>query len=152
MLDNQNTDKDFLLSDYYTNEIQTKDNIKNCRQFINDTLVQAGGEKINFIERTVIELGKFLQYNKEIHFLTESCFNLKQENLVNSINSKILKSQWNIHEFLRYFKPECKLQQNQKFETLPDLEKLSGDKIVRSLNFEEGKIYIIYIWTIYKSQ
>ncbi len=51
--------------------------------------------------------------------------------MVYSMNDKLsCNKEWQNHELLRYFKPECVIQVGQKVESLPDLEKLNGEKII----------------------
>lgn len=137
--------------EFFMKYIQSKDNLKKGRQFINDLFVSSGGERMKFVERRIYQINKNLRYNREIHFIAEQSFSLKYENLVDSMNKKLEESSWKDHELMRYFKPECGIQVGQRLESLPNLEKLVGDKAVRNYTIEEGRISIIYIWTIYKS-
>lgn len=139
------------LQDFYEKYIQSKENIRKCRQFINDLFVSNSAEKTKFVERRVYKIDKNLQYSREIHFITESSFSMKNEKLVDSMNSHLMQSVWKENELLRYFKLESAIQLGQKLDSLSDLEKLIGDKQIRSLSIEEGRIWIIYMWTIYKS-
>jgi hypothetical protein len=139
------------LQDFYMKYIQSKENVRKCRQFINDLFVSNSAEKTRFIERRVYSIDKNLQYNREIHFITESSFSMKNEKLVDSMNSQLMQSEWKDHELMRYFRLESAIQVGQRLESLSDLEKLIGDKQIRNLSIEEGRIWIIYIWTIYKS-
>ena len=52
---------------------------------------------------------------------------------------------------MRYFKPESVMQEGQKLDSLNDLEKLNVIGKSHKINIEEGKIYLIYIWSFYKS-
>jgi hypothetical protein len=70
---------------------------------------------------------------------------------VNSMNNKMAESEWKDHELMRNFKPECMIQVGQKLESIPDLEKLQGDRVMRNYPIEEGRICIIYLWTIYNT-
>jgi hypothetical protein len=49
-----------------------------------------------------------------------------------------------------YFKPESVIQVGQKLDSLNDLEKLNVIGKSHKITIEEGKIYLIYIWSFYK--
>ena len=135
----------------YYNQIHSKDTLRECRQFINELFVSNSGENMKFVERNQFILEpKSNQFENEIHFLAEESFSHKYENLVKSINQKISESKWANHELMRYFKPESVIQVGQKLENLVDLEKLNVVGKSYKCNVEEGKIFLIYIWTIYK--
>ena len=132
-------------------EIQSDKNIKKCRQFINDLFVSCGGEKMKYVERHIYKINHNLKLERDVHFITDQYFSVKQENMVNSMNNKMAESEWKEHELMRNFKPECMIQLGQRLESIPDLEKLQGDRVMRNYPIEDGRIYIIYLWTIYNT-
>lgn len=139
------------VKDIYYHKIHNKETLRECRQFINELFVSNSGENMKFVERTQYILEpKSNQFELEIHFLAEESFSHKYENLVKSINQKISESKWANHELMRYFKPESVIQVGQKLENIVDLEKLNVVGKSYKCNVEEGKIYLFYIWTIYK--
>jgi hypothetical protein len=141
-----------MIDEHYMERVQSKETVKKCKEFINELFIDNGGEKMKFVERKIYSLERNMVYDKEIHFLAEQSFSLKSKDIVNNINTKLeVNTTWKDHELLRYFKPECTIQVGQKVESLPDLEKLNGEKVIRSYGLEEGKVSLIFLWTIYKS-
>jgi len=151
MIGMNDNNMDEELQEYYINNVQSKTNLRSCKQFLNDLFVTSGGEKMKYIEKHIYHIGQNLKFNRDIQFITEEYFSLKHENLVNTMNKKLNESEWKDHELMRNFKPECLIQIGQKLESIPDLEKLQGDKVMRNYVIEEGRIYIIYLWTIYNT-
>lgn len=140
-----------MIDEDYMTKVQSKQTLKKCRDFINNLFISSGGDRMKFVERTVITLEKNFHYYKDIHYIAEQSFSLKYESMVNSMNYKLAESEWKNHELMRYFKPECVIQVGQRLDSLPDLEKLNGEKKIRWYALEEGKVCLIYIWTTYKS-
>lgn len=139
------------IKEKYLSSIHNKTTIRECRQFINDLFVSNSGENMIFVERTQLILEpKSNQFELEVHFLAEESFSHKYENLVKAINQKIAEGNWANHELMRYFKPESVIQVGQKLDSISDLEKLNTIGKSHKCNIEEGKIFLIYIWTIYK--
>ena len=128
-----------------------KDEKKECRQFIIDTYINLGLDKIQLIEKRIFTLTKNLEFFKETFFLTEQALNYKQENFLTKINEKIENSKWKNNDLLRHFKPICHIQIGHKLDSIPDIEKINGEKEIRQFNLEEGKVCLIYIWSYFKS-
>lgn len=129
----------------------TKAEKKECREFLNEIFMSLGLEKIRIIEKRIFYLTKNLQFFKEFHFLSQQALNYKQEKLIPIIQEKIKNSKWANHDLLRYFSPICHIQVGHKLESIPDIEKISGEKEIRQYNLEEGKVCLIYIWSYFKS-
>ena len=128
-----------------------RDILRECRQFINDLFVSNSGEGMKFIERIQYILDpKSLNFDIKRHILTEEAFSYKYENLAKSMNRTIEESKFNNDSLLRYFKAESIIQVNQKLDSINELEKLNVIGKNAKLTIEEGKIYLIYIWSIYK--
>ena len=128
-----------------------RDSIRECRQFINDLFVSNSGEGMKFVERILYKLEpKTSIFTINRNFLAEEAFSYKSGNLVKSMNQKIIQSKWANNNLMRYFKPESVIQVGQKLDSLNDLEKLNVIGKSHKINIEEGKIYLIYIWSIYK--
>ena len=141
MTTEKNTDK----------EKTERENLRECRQFINDLFVSNSGEGMKFVERIQYILEpKSNVVETQRHFLAEEAFSYKSGNLVKSINQKIDKSKWASNNLMRYFKPDSIIQVGQKLDSLNDLEKLNVMGKNHKINIEEGKIYLIYIWSLYK--
>jgi hypothetical protein len=151
MISINDNNMDEELQEYYINIVQSKKNIRFCKQFINDLFVSSGGEKMKYNEKQIYQIGPNLKFNRDIQFITEEYFSLKHENMVNAMNKKLSESEWKDHELMRNFKPECLIQVGQKLESIPDLEKLQGDRVMRNYLIEDGRICIIYIWTVYNT-
>ena len=129
-----------------------REDIRECRQFINDLFVSNSGEGMKFVERILYKLEpKTSTFIIQRNFLAEEAFSFKSGNLVKSINQTIRESKWANNNLMRYFKPESVIQEGQKLDSLNDLEKLNTIGKSHKINIEEGKIYLIYIWSIYKS-
>lgn len=128
-----------------------KEEKKECREFLNEIFMSLGLEKIRIIEKRVFYLTKNLQFFKEFYFLSQQALNYKQENLIPKIQEKIQNSKWANHDLLRYFNPICHIQVGHRLESIPDIEKINGEKEIRQYNLEEGKVGLIYIWSYYKS-
>jgi hypothetical protein len=125
---------------------------KECKKYLNDLFIKSGFEGIEFVERTTYYLdNKTNILTKDTHFITEQSFPLRSDKEVDNMKKQIHESQWRKHELLRYFKPECVIQIGQKLDGLSDLEKLNGDLEYGFYKFEDGKVNLIYLWTIYKS-
>jgi len=128
-----------------------REDIRECRQFINDLFVSNSGEGMKFVERILYKLEpKTSTFIIQRNFLAEEAFSFKSGNLVKSINQKIRESKWATNNLMRYFKPESVIQEGQKLDSLNDLEKLNTIGKSHKINIEEGKIYLIYIWSFYK--
>ena len=128
-----------------------REDIRECRQFINDLFVSNSGEGMKFVERILYKLEpKTSTFIIQRNFLAEEAFSFKSSNLVKSINQKIRESKWATNNLMRYFKPESVIQEGQKLDSLNDLEKLNTIGKSHKINIEEGKIYLIYIWSFYK--
>ena len=128
-----------------------REDIRECRQFINDLFVSNSGEGMKFVERILYKLEpKTSTFIIQRNFLAEEAFSFKSSNLVKSINQKIRESKWATNNLMRYFKPESVIQEGQKLDCLNDLEKLNTIGKSHKINIEEGKIYLIYIWSFYK--
>lgn len=136
----------------YLDEVQSKPERKNCREFISNSYVNCGLEKIDFIERHDYIINNNLELEKDVHFLAEQCFHIKYEPMVIKLKEKLAISTFMEKELMRYFNPDCMLQVGHKIDSLQDLEKLFGDKPpMKVFPIEEGKVHIIYIWSYYKS-
>jgi hypothetical protein len=132
-------------------ELPERSTLRECRQFINDLFVSNSGEGMKFVERILYKLEpKTSNFEIQRHFLAEEAFSFKSGNLVKSINQKIIESKWASNNLMRYFKPESVIQVGQKLDSLNDLEKLNVMGKNHKINIEEGKIYLIYIWSFYK--
>ena len=133
-------------------DLPNRETLRECRQFINDLFVSNSGEGMKFVERIIYKLEpKTSSFQIQRHFLAEEAFSFKSGNLVKSINQKISESKWASNNLMRYFKPESVIQVGQKLDSLNDLEKLNVMGKNHKINIEEGKIYLIFIWTLYKS-
>ena len=131
--------------------LPNREDIRECRQFINDLFVSNSGEGMKFVERILYKLEpKTSTFIIQRNFLAEEAFSFKSSNLVKSINQKIRESKWATNNLMRYFKPESVIQEGQKLDCLNDLEKLNTIGKSHKINIEEGKIYLIYIWSFYK--
>ena len=131
--------------------IENMEEIRECRQFINNLYSSNSGENIKFTERIIYKLEpKTNKIEVQRHFLAEEAFNFESTGVVKSINQKINESKWATNELMRYFKPESVIQIGQKLDSINDLEKLSTIGKNHKINFEDGKIYLIYIWSFYK--
>ena len=128
-----------------------KEEKKECREFLNEIFMSLGLEKIRIIEKRIFYLTKNLQFFKEFYFLSQQALNYKQEKLIPKIQEKIKNSKWANHDLLRNFSPICHIQVGHKLESIPDIEKINGEKEIRQYNLEEGKVCLIYIWSYYKS-
>ena len=125
--------------------------LRECRQFINDLFVSNSGEGMKFVERILYKLEpKTSTFIIQRNFLAEEAFSYKSGNLVKSMNQKIAESKWATNNLMRYFNPESVIQVGQKLDSLNDLEKLNVIGKSHKINIEEGKIYLIYIWSFYK--
>ena len=141
-----------MLKEVTDQELPSREELRECRQFINDLFVSNSGEGMKFIERILYKLEpKTSNFEIQRHFLAEEAFGYKLGNLVKSINQKIRESKWASNNLMRYFKPESVIQVGQKLDSLNDLEKLNVIGKNHKINIEEGKIYLIYIWSFYKS-
>jgi len=127
-----------------------KEEKKECREFLNEIFMSLGLEKIRIIEKRIFYLTKNLQFFKEFHFLSHQALNYRQENFIPKILEKIENSKWANHDLLRYFTPICHIQVGHKLESIPDIEKMNGEKEIRQYNLEEGKVCLIYIWSFNK--
>ncbi|MCQ2820875.1 MAG: hypothetical protein MJ252_26755 [archaeon] len=135
----------------FPSKLYSKEKIRECRQFINDLYVSNSGENLKFVERTQYILDpKSTQLDVEVTFIAEEAFKYKHENLVKSIKNIIAESKWANHALMRYFNPEAVMQVGQKLKHLSDLEKLNMEGKSIKCNIEEGKIYLIYLWSFYK--
>ena len=133
-------------------DLPSRETLRECRQFINDLFVSNSGEGMKFVERILYKLEpKTSCFEIQRHFLAEEAFSFKSGNLVKSINQKISESKWASNNLMRYFKPESVIQVKQKLDSLNDLEKLNVMGKNHKINIEEGKIYLIYIWSFYRS-
>ena len=133
-------------------DLPSRETLRECRQFINDLFVSNSGEGMKFVERILYKLEpKTSCFEIQRHFLAEEAFSFKSGNLVKSINQKISESKWASNNLMRYFKPESVIQVGQKLDSLNDLEKLNVMGKNHKINIEEGKIYLIYIWSFYRS-
>ena len=134
-----------------TQLLPKRESIRECRQFINDLFVSNSGEGMKFVERILYKLEpKTSTFIIQRNFLAEEAFSYKSGNLVKSINQKIIESKWANNNLMRYFKPESVIQEGQKLDSLCDLERLNIIGKGHKINIEEGKIYLIYIWSFYK--
>ena len=132
--------------------VPSRETLRECRQFINDLFVSNSGQGMKFVERILYKLEpKANSFTIQRNFLAEEAFSFKSANLVKSINQKIFESKWNNNNLMRYFKPESVMQEGQKLDSLNDLEKLNVIGKSHTINIEEGKIYLIYTWSFYKS-
>ena len=128
-----------------------RETLRECRQFINDLFVSNSGEGMKFVERILYKLEpKTSTFIVQRNFLAEEAFSYKSGNLVKSMNQKIAESKWVNNNLMRYFKPESVIQEGQKLDSLNDLEKLNVIGKSHKITIEEGKIYLIYIWSFYK--
>ena len=136
----------------YMNTLKYDKNLLHeIRQFINDLFVKNSGENMKFVERIQFILEpKSHEFKIKRHFLIEEAFSYKYSDLVKSINKQISECKYANHCLLRYFKPESVIQVGQKLDSLSDLEKLNVVGKNSKLNIEEGKIYLIYVWSVYK--
>ena len=131
--------------------LQKRETLRECRQFINDLFVSNSGEGMKFVERILYKLEpKTSTFIVQRNFLAEEAFSYKSGNLVKSMNQKIAESKWVNNNLMRYFKPESVIQEGQKLDSLNDLEKLNVIGKSHKITIEEGKIYLIYIWSFYK--
>ena len=131
--------------------LQKRETLRECRQFINDLFVSNSGEGMKFVERILYKLEpKTSTFIVQRNFLAEEAFSYKSGNLVKSMNQKIAESKWVNNNLMRYFKPESVIQVGQKLDSLNDLEKLNVIGKSHKITIEEGKIYLIYIWSFYK--
>ena len=131
--------------------LQKRETLRECRQFINDLFVSNSGEGMKFVERILYKLEpKTSTFIVQRNFLAEEAFSYKSGNLVKSMNQKIAESKWVNNNLMRYFKPESVIQEGQKLDSLNDLEKLNVIGKSHKITIEEGKIYLIYIWSCYK--
>ena len=129
-----------------------RETLRECRQFINDLFVSNSGEGMKFVEKILYKLeSKTSTFIIQRNFLAEEAFSYKSGNLVKSMIQKINESKWANNNLMRYFKPESVIQEGQKLDSLNDLEKLNVIGKSHKINIEEGKIYLIYIWSFYKS-
>ena len=136
----------------FEKDLPSRETLRECRQFINDLFVSNSGEGMKFVERILYKLEpKTSCFEIQRHFLAEEAFSFKSGNLVKSINQKIRESKWAANNLMRYFKPESVIQVGQKLDSLNDLEKLNIMGKNHKINIEEGKIYLIYIWSFYRS-
>ena len=136
----------------FEKDLPSRETLRECRQFINDLFVSNSGEGMKFVERILYKLEpKTSCFEIQRHFLAEEAFSFKSGNLVKSINQKISESKWASNNLMRYFKPESVIQVKQKLDSLNDLEKLNVMGKNHKINIEEGKIYLIYIWSFYRS-
>lgn len=136
----------------FEKDLPSRETLRECRQFINDLFVSNSGEGMKFVERILYKLEpKTSCFEIQRHFLAEEAFSFKSGNLVKSINQKISESKWATNNLMRYFKPESVIQVGQKLDSLNDLEKLNVMGKNHKINIEEGKIYLIYIWSFYRS-
>ena len=124
---------------------------KDCKEFINDVFMGQGLEKIRLINRSVYTLTTNSQFFKEYYFQTNQALHYRQTNLLNKINDKVRESKWASHDLMRSFKLDSHFQLGHKFESIPDIEKIFGEKEIRQFNLEEGKVCLIYIWCYFKS-
>ena len=139
------------MNDYLDN-VQSKTELLKCREFISNSYIGCGLDKIDFIERHDIIINNNLEIEKEVHFLAEQCFHIKYESMVIKLKEKLEKSNFMKKELMRYFDPDCMLQVGHKIDSFQDLEKLLGDKPpIKIFPIDEGKVHIIYIWSYYKS-
>ena len=128
-----------------------RETLRECRQFINDLFVSNSGEGMKFVERILYKLEpKTSTFVAQRNFLAEEAFSYKSGNLVKSMNQKIAESKWANNNLMIYFKPESVIQVGQKLDSLNDLEKLNVIGKSHKITIEEGKIYLIYIWSFYK--
>ena len=128
-----------------------RETLRECRQFINDLFVSNSGEGMKFVERILYKLEpKTSTFIVQRNFLAEEAFSYKSGNLVKSMNQKIAESKWVNNNLMRYFKPESVIQEGQNLDSLNDLEKLNVIGKSHKITIEEGKIYLIYIWSFYK--
>ena len=131
--------------------LQKRETLRECCQFINDLFVSNSGEGMKFVERILYKLEpKTSTFIVQRNFLAEEAFSYKSGNLVKSMNQKIAESKWVNNNLMRYFKPESVIQEGQKLDSLNDLEKLNVIGKSHKITIEEGKIYLIYIWSFYK--
>lgn len=131
--------------------LPSKHTLREARQFINDLFVSNSGEGMKFVERLQYVLEpKSTEFDIERHFLVEEAFGYKYENLVKSMYTKIYESKWSNSRLFRYFNPESTIQAGQKLDSLNDLEKLNMVGKNNKCTIEEGKIYLIYVWSVYK--
>ena len=136
----------------FEKDLPSRETLRECRQFINDLFVSNSGEGMKFVERILYKLEpKTSCFEIQRHFLAEEAFSFKSGNLVKSINQKISESKWASNNLMRYFKPESVIQVGQKLDSLNDLEKLNVMGKNHKINIEEGKIYLIYMWSFYRS-
>ena len=136
----------------FEKDLPSREALRECRQFINDLFVSNSGEGMKFVERILYILEpKTSCFEIQRHFLAEEAFSFKSGNLVKSIIQKISESKWAANNLMRYFKPESVIQVGQKLDSLNDLEKLNVMGKNHKINIEEGKIYLIYIWSFYRS-
>ena len=135
----------------YSLLLPKREALRECRQFINDLFVSNSGEGMKFVERILYKLEpKTSTFIVQRNFLAEEAFSYKSGNLVKSMNQKIAESKWVNNNLMRYFKPESVIQEGQKLDSLNDLEKLNVIGKSHKITIEEGKIYLIYIWSFYK--
>lgn len=124
---------------------------KECKEFLNETFIGLGLEKVRLIDKSVYTLTKNSQFFKEFYFETNQALHYRQKNLLNKINNKIQESKWSDHDLMRNFVNDSYFQVGHKFESIPDIEKIFGEKEIRQFNLEEGKVCLIYIWCYFKS-
>jgi len=139
-----------MLNNFSEDLFIKKEERKECREFLNEIFMSFGLEKFRIIEKRIYYITKNLQFFKEFYFLIEQALNYKQENLIPKIQEKIQNSKWANHDLMRYFKPSSHLQVGHKLESIPDIEKINGEKEIRQYNLEEGKVCLIYIWSYFK--
>lgn len=128
-----------------------RDEIREGRQFINDLYCKNNGEGMSFTERMQYILEpKSVEFELQRHFLQEEAFTYKYESSSNNINKAIANSKFANNILFRYFKTESVIQVGQKLDSLTDLEKLASPGKAIKCTIEKEKIYLIYMWSVYK--
>jgi len=132
----------------------SKESQKKCKVFINDLLNNSGivpdkNEKFVFTKQSDYFITKDLEFKKEVNFIIERKFPLKNEIVINEIMTKLNTCEWKNHDLIQNFKPEIGIQTKQRYEPITEIEKLNGDKSSKTYTIDEGKIGLIYIWSIY---
>jgi hypothetical protein len=128
-----------------------KSQIKECKEFLNEMFLGLGQEKIRIIQKSIYTLTKDNQFFKEYVFETNQALHYRQTNILNRIKDKINESKWADHDLLRLFKTDSYFQLGHKLESIPDIEKIFGEKEIRQFILEEGKVCLIYVWCYFKT-
>jgi len=137
------------LSNPFSKETQRK-----CKVFLNDLLTNSGividkHEKFVFSKNIDYIITKDLELKKEVNFLLQRKFLIKNEIVVNEMINKLNSSEWKDHDLVQNFKPEIGIQVKQRYEPINEIEKLNGEKGAKTYTIDEGHISLIFVWSIY---